>query len=358
MGRLEVLRQLAGALRGRPAPRTDWRAVVGLANEALVTPQLHVALQAAGALERLPPGPRAFTGEAFARNRERNRRLFAQLRQAVAALNAAGIAPVLLKGAGLWASLGRPQGFDRMLRDLDLLVAPGEEALAVETLAAAGFRVLARYEEPWRHVVAELGRAGDVGVIDLHRRPPGPLRAASFPPAQRSAEWDGVFALTPDPAAQVVMLALHDQFHEGGYWRGDFSLRHLLDIAALAPQVDWDAVERLAGARLTLRAVAVQVAAAQWLAGVPREWPATQGAAVRLQHLRRVVQFAAPPLVRPLAWAAAVSEAASLVGRERLVGDGPGGLAERFARFRTLARPARAVEGGAPAGLAAAGPTK
>ena len=340
MGRLEALRQLSGALRGRPARRTDWQAVLGLANEALVTPQLHVALLAAGGLERLPPELRAFTEEVFVRNRERNRRLFSQLHQAVRVLNTAGIAPVLLKGAALWASLGRPQAFDRMLRDLDLLVEPAEQVLAVETLAAAGFRVLARYDEPWRHVVAELGRADDVGVVDLHRRPPGPLRTAGFPQGRRRVEWDGVFALAPEPAAQVVMLAMHDQLHEGMYWRGDLSLRHLFDIAALAPQVDWAQVERLAGARLTLRAVAVQVAAAQSFAGVPRDWPAAAGAAVRLQHLRQLVQFASPPMVRPLAWVAAVSEAASLVGRERLVGDGPGGWLDRLARFRTVVRPA------------------
>ncbi|HVI30570.1 nucleotidyltransferase family protein [Phenylobacterium sp.] len=342
MGRLEALRQLSGALRGRPARRTDWRAVLGMANEALVTPQLHVALRGAGALDRLPPDLRAFTEEVFVRNRERNRRLFSQLHHAVAALNAAGIAPVLLKGAALWASLGRPQHFDRMLRDLDLLVEPAEQVLAVEALAAAGFRVLARYDEPWRHVAAELGRADDVGVIDLHRRPPGPLRMAGFPQARRPAEWDGVFALAPEPAAQVVMLAIHDQLHEGGYWRGDLPLRHLFDIAALAPHVDWVSVEQLAGARLTLRAVAVQVAAAHSFAGLARDWPAAASLAVRLQHLRQLVQLASPPMVRPLAWVAALSEAANLLGRDRLVGDGPGGWVDRLARFRTIARPAAA----------------
>lgn len=342
MRRLDALRQLSAAIVGPPVRRTDWAAVVDLANLNLVTPQLHAALLRTGALPQLPAPLQAFTAEVFARNRERNRRLFVQLRDAVAALNAAGIEPVLLKGAAAWATLGRPEAFDRMLRDLDLLVAPADAAAAVGALSAAGFPVLASYNEPWRHVVAELGRPSDVGVIDLHRRPPGPLRSLPPPANQRRVEWEGVRAFAPEPAAQVLMLALHDQFHEAGYWRGDLSFRHLLDIAALAPQVDWAALDRLAGERLTRRAVAVQVAAAERFAGAAPDWPAARSASVRLQHLRQLVQFAWPGAVWPLACVAALSEASSLVGRGRLVGDGPGGALARMARFRARARTAAA----------------
>ena len=342
MRRLETFRQLSAAIVGPPAPRTDWAGVVDLANLNLVTPQLHAALLRTGALPQLPAQLQAFTAEVSARNRERNRRLFAQLRDAVAALNAAGIKPVLLKGAAVWASLGRPEDFSRMLRDLDLLVEPADAAAAVDALRAAGFAVLAAYDEPWRHVVAELGRPSDVGVIDLHRRPPGPLRCLPPPGNRHRIEWEGVRALAPEPAAQVFMLALHDQFHEAGYWRGDLSFRHLLDIAALAPQVDWAALDGLAGERLTRRAVAVQVAATERFAGAAPDWPAARSAAVRLQHLRQLVQFAWPSTIWPLACVAALSEASSLVGRRRLVGDGPGGARARQGRFRARARTAAA----------------
>lgn len=336
-GRLEALRQLSAALLGRPLPDTDWLAVVELANRSLVTPQLHAALLAEDALHMAPPEYGAFTAEAFARNRERNQRLFAQLQHAIAALNRAGVEPMLLKGAALWAALGRPPDFDRMLTDIDILVEPEEAPLAIDALGGAGFQTLRAYDEPWRHVVAELARPGDVGVIDLHRRPPGPLKTSGVTGEQRRFEWEGLRAALPSPAAQVVMLAMHDQFHERAYWRGDISLRHLLDIAALAPQVDWDAVTRLAGERLILRAVAVQVAAAERFAGAQAQWGMVRRPAVRLHHMRQLVQFASPGAAAPLAWLAALSEASSLVGRRRLVGDGPGGLRGRFARFRTVA---------------------
>ncbi|WP_374471598.1 nucleotidyltransferase family protein [Phenylobacterium sp.] len=338
MRRLEVLRQLSAALAGRPFERTSWPEVVELANEHLVTPQLHAALVGGGALRRLPVDLQAFLEDVFQRNRERNRRLFAQLREALAVLNAAGLQPILLKGAALWISLGRPAGFDRMLNDLDLLVQPHEAARAMDALAAADFQVLARFDEPWRHVVAELGRPSDVGVLDLHRRPPGPLSAPAPLQDLRPVDWDGVRAWTPGPAAQVCMLALHDQFHEGAFWRGDLPVRHLLDIAMLSPMVATQSLAELAGERLLLRGVAVQVAAAQRFVGAKSDWPALRSAAVRAHHLRQAAQFAWPGAAWPLACLAALAEAGSLVGRDRLVGDGPGGVAERFARFRSVAR--------------------
>ena len=54
-----------------------------------------------GRIVLLPAEVQAFTGEVLARNRERNRRLFRQLGDALLPLNAAGIEPVLLKGAAV-----------------------------------------------------------------------------------------------------------------------------------------------------------------------------------------------------------------------------------------------------------------
>src|SRR5688572_4161193 len=113
--RRAALEALRDALRGAPPADADWLEVLRLANDALVTPQVHAAALRSGALERLPAEVQTFTAEVFSRNRERNRRLFGQLVEAVGALNGAGIEPALLKGAAVWASLGRPEGFDRML---------------------------------------------------------------------------------------------------------------------------------------------------------------------------------------------------------------------------------------------------
>jgi hypothetical protein len=343
VGRLETLSQLSAALSADPRPDTDWTAVVNMANEALVTPQLHAALAAGGRLGRVPPAARAFLAEVLRRNRERNRRLFTQLRDAVASLNAVGIEPVLLKGAALWLSLGRPDPFDRMFNDLDLLVRPEEAERAAAGLVAAGFARIGQAAETW-HGIAEFGRPADVGLIDLHWRPPGPLRRAQRLHGGRRVDWEGVHALAPEAAEQIYMLALHDQFHEGAYWRGDLCLRHLLDISALAPLADGTALRRLAAEGLARRGVAVQLEAARRFARAQSPWLGAPTLPVRLHHLRRLIQFGWPVTIWPLACLAALSEAAGLIGRARTVGDGPGRPWSRLARFSALVRP------GVPAG--------
>ncbi len=347
MSRLKALTDLAAALRGAEDPRTDWMGVIALANQALVTPAIHAAALRAGTVEALPPDVRTFTSEVFARNRERNRRLFGQLHEAVGALNAVGIEPTLLKGAALWVTLGRPIAFDRMLNDLDLLVRPSEAQAAIAALREAGFHLAASYAGPEVHVVAELGRPSDVGYIDLHQRPPGPPGLAERPSRHQTHTWDGVRARVPDPAAQIFYLVLHDQFHEGGYWRGGVALRHLLDIAMLTggpAGVDWTGLRRLASRPLIATAVEAQLIAAHRFTGAEAPPPMLRRPWARLQHARQLAQFARPKLAGPLAGLGLISEAGALIShrradaadRRRMFGTGRRSMSDRLSRLREL----------------------
>jgi hypothetical protein len=302
VSRLKPLKALSSLLAGDLPPHVDWMSVLALANKALVTPQVYSAALRTGTLWRMPAEVRSFLQEVWRRNRERNRRLFTQLREAVSALNSVGLEPTLLKGAAYWAALGRPAEHDRILTDLDLLVDEEDAAIAVSALEAAGFVTLSRPDELCGHTVAELGRPDDVGIIDLHTRPPGPEGLARAAMAVRGQTmrvgWDGVRAKALSPALQIFLLVLHDQFQDGGYWRGEFVLRHLLEIAALSRQpggVDWSVVARLANTRLVRNATDAQLLAAATICGAlapeaaHRPW-------VRLQHARLRAQFGWPYL--------------------------------------------------------------
>lgn len=302
MLRLKPLRTLSSLLDGAAPATVDWMSVLALANEALVTPQIYSAAMRTGTVSRLPNDVRIFLYDVWARNRERNRRLFEQLREAVAALNAVGVEPTLLKGVAHWASLGRPAEHDRMLTDIDLLVGEANVDAAMGALKAAGYGVQKFWEDPAKYVAADLGRPDCVGVIDLHRRPPGPEAEARAAMALKDefvqVSWDGVRAWAPSPALQIFLLVLHDQFEDGGYWRGKFVLRHLMDIAALTRRpggVDWGLLSRLANTRLVRNATDAQLLAAASICGavVPgtaqRPW-------VRLQYARLRAQFEWPHL--------------------------------------------------------------
>jgi hypothetical protein len=335
MNRQTALAQLSMCLQGHVPPTADWMSILELANRSLVTAQLSSLLDVSSEKYAIPEEVRVFLLEVRARNRERNRRLIAQLHDSLRALNGAGIEPVLLKGIALWASRADTE-FDRILADIDLLIRPSEVERAISALAAAGFALTARYPGNDVHVVAEFGRPTDVGLIDLHQRPPGPPGVAEIENLESHCVpvvQNGLRALRPVSAIQIFFLVLHDQFHDGDYWRGGFDLRHLLDIAELAAAaaepVDWALIERLCGTPLVRNALETQlIAAARFAgAGIPerflkRRW-------TRLQHWRHVLQFSHPRAALPLAVIGAVSECATLIshraenraGRRRVLGE-------------------------------------
>jgi hypothetical protein len=344
--------RLAEALRGRTPPARRWRAVLNLANRGLVTARLAQALKGADAV---PAPVAAFLAEVLVRNRSRNEALCAELSEAVRVLNAAGVEPVLLKGAAGLATRGPAWREGRILCDLDILVRPAETTAALSALTARRYGVFRRQRGPAPHAVAELARMGDRASIDLHQRPPGPpgmaeisdLRAHSSPVELTG----GGRALIPDNASQLYLLVLHDQFHDGDYWSGRLNLRHLLDIADLISDgpMDWARLDRLVGTALVRNALDTELIDAAWLAGRPlaeglasRPWP-------RLQHRRRLIQVACPALMLPLAAATALYETPNLVdhrreirrGRRRLFAEASarpalGPLADRLVRFKDI----------------------
>jgi hypothetical protein len=296
------MRALADGLHGRPPPASDWTALIEAANRALVTP----ALRRAFATEALPEEVAAFMDLVDARNDERNRRLRALALDATAALNAAGVTPVYLKGMAVWAAC-RPEAdsYPRMMSDVDLLVRPDETDRALEALTAAGFKIFERHGAH-RHEVADLWREGDVGVLDLHRRPPGPPALAALFDRDAdtlAAPWPGT-ARVPSPTQQVYLGCLHDMFHDGGFWRGGFDVRRLCDIADLARHpdgVDWEALIALPPLRLARNAVLSQLVAAHRIAAAPVPARLLRGIVPRLHHRRHEAQYLRPALELPLA---------------------------------------------------------
>ena len=351
MNRQAALAQLSMCLQGQVPPKADWMAMLDLANRSLATAQLCAAVMASGKGAELPDDVRVFLLEVRSRNRERNRRLVVQLRDALRALNGAGIEPVLLKGIALWAS--RPSdAFDRILADIDLLVRGPEVDRAIGALRDAGFALTARYPGNDVHVVAELGRPDDVGLIDLHQRPPGPpglaeienLAAYCIP-----VSLDGLRAMRPVSAVQIFFLVLHDQLHDGDYWRGGFDLRHLVDIASLsrAPEpVDWDLLERLCRTALVRNALETQLIAAERVAGAAIPARFTGRRWTQLQHWRHLMQFSYSWAALPLAVGGAISESASLLmhraenraGRRRVLGADAKMMLSPSDRLRRLRR--------------------
>jgi hypothetical protein len=362
MPSLAALSQLGACLRGRIPNNPDWPGIVELANRGLITPQWRQILLEANLTRGVPQPLADFAGLTHELNQARNVRLGEQLREALIALNGAGVTPTLLKGAALWATMpGSSVAAARMLSDIDLLVTPSEVEAAVEALRAAGFPLLRRYVGPDVHAVAEFGRPEDVGCIDLHQRPPGPVglvEAANLDEGSLEVDWRGGRARRYDPASQIFCLVLHDQFHDGGYWRGGFDLRHLLDIALLSRSpggVDWHRLHALFAHGLLRTVLETELLAATNLAGAAIPEALTRRVWVGLHHVRHLAQFAWPTASPALAAIAALSEWRGLLshraedrsGRRRVLGqahESPSlGFSRRVGRLQHIlsARPGK-----------------
>ena len=298
------LKQLCECFRGEFPKQADWVRLVGLANRTLTTPSLReFALRFK---DRIPADLFECIAEMHRRNLERNDRLTAQLAEAVAALNEAGIVPVLLKGAATLATSERLNCGSKLMCDLDIMVVPAEMIASVQALQGVGYRVIHETPPHAERWYADLMRRRDAGAIDLQSQLPGP---AFFYPGQRQfrnhcrpvAIGQGT-ALVPCATYQALILVIHDEFLDNGYWVGHMDLRHLLDLRDLVRTggVDWQMLSSLAPSRLARNALETQMVALSSMLGTDVPASLRRRWMPRLQHWRRTCLARFPFLRLPL----------------------------------------------------------
>ncbi len=315
MARLRALRLIAemlqpqaggpdAAARRRDA-NPDWPALLALANEHLVTPALYVSLRDAGRLGELPEEVRDYLAFLHGENVARNQCLQAQAIALGRALNAAGIRPMLLKGAlALFPGQAHAPGL-RMMRDLDFQIPKEQADAALRVLQQLGYAAIARYPDG-HHAYGDFARDGDPGAVDLHFEL---VDAAYLLPAtavrKRAGllQAEGAEFLVPAPTDALLHILLHAQIHHlGQFYRGRLELRQLLDYALMArrygPAIDWRHVARhLRRHRLDLPLLSYALAAEKLL-GLDSPLPLPATAAAHLQYWRCLLQIGWPRLER------------------------------------------------------------
>ncbi|QQO12665.1 nucleotidyltransferase family protein [Bradyrhizobium diazoefficiens] len=299
VGHSSVLVDLCKCLRGSPPADVDWMSVIGLANQTLTTPALiDLVDQFASAI---PQDVCDYIRNIYRRNVVRNDCLAVQLEEAVASMNNHGVTPVLLKGAATLATAPRERRGARLMADLDIVLMPDETEKAVAALVAIGYEIHDQSPRGSQRWFAELNRPCDVGTIDLQRSAPGP---AHFYRGSGHALNHCVPArlgrgnvYIPTPTYQALMLIIHDQFQDYGYWLGDIDLRHLVELRDLSNSVggiDWSELSSHILGKLLRNAVETQLLALAELLGVDVPHSLRCRLIPRLQFVRRVVQARFP----------------------------------------------------------------
>ena len=296
---------LCRCLRGEPTPHTDWSSLIGLANDTLTTPALMRFVERCP--EHIPHDAHQYIREMWVRNQHRNKRLTSQLFEAVQALNTAGITPVLMKGAATLAAAEGAMHGSRMISDLDLVISIQDSQAALEALFAIGYRAFGSSPEDATRWYVDLGRDGDVGMIDLQGSLPGDnyfYRSIGDIRQHCSTGSSRIGSVyIPRSTYQAFILIVHDEFLDLDYWTGNIDLRHLIDLVGLAQSVDgidWKLLASLSSSKLYKNALEIQIIALHSLFGIDVPKQLLERFIPRLQFRRRLLQARFPWLRRPL----------------------------------------------------------
>lgn len=154
-------------LVARARDPVDWPVLVDVATREGTAPLLHAHLCRLDLIRSLPPAPRARLADVARSVWATTAAQANHWGEATAALRAAGVETITLKGMAL-AHTVYPEPGCRPMADIDLLVRPADRAAALDTLLALGYRTPGDAAD--RHAAfrsfAELVR--DRMRIDLH----------------------------------------------------------------------------------------------------------------------------------------------------------------------------------------------
>jgi Uncharacterised nucleotidyltransferase len=236
-----VSRALRQPMRLAGLDAAHWELLVRQARRAALLARIGCILDAQGALDAVPPAPRAHLVAAMTLAEAQHAEALRELRSISAILSPIGVRAVLLKGAayvaaGLLPSMGRSFG------DIDLLV-PKPRLPAVEAaLMAQGWATThhtpydQRYYRDWMHELPPLRHIQRQTVLDVHHAilpPTARLKPSSdrLIAAARGVPGDPAFAvLSP---TDMVLHGMTHLLHNEEFSHG---LRDLSDLDLLLRQ--------------------------------------------------------------------------------------------------------------------------
>jgi hypothetical protein len=322
-----------------------WREISTLANQELLAPTLWARLRAKDLAEALPFEVAAYLRRAHAVNTVRNERIKAQLVDAIQALNALHIEPVLLKGSvDLFISRYDDPGA-RILRDVDLFIRLQEIERARAALVAAGYRELPRESGKFVTYGVEFTRSGAVVPCDVQWYISG--QRGVLPPEEAFRhsvrhQQNGLCFRTLCANHQIVHNLLHSELQDRGADLGFVWLRQLLDLAALCrqlgDQIAWKEVQDHFVRLRMPRLLSKRLYMAHQLLGMPMPAGIKPTLAARLHYHRCIGQLRWDWLTKAMRFWATMTSPIDPRLLDLLYDSGPSGRWDPILQVRHAAR--------------------
>lgn len=231
----------------------DWMATVAQAARDFALPMLATALDDAGVRDRAPADVAAYLDYALTANAKGNAAIRMQALAIGQALDAAGVTGVLLKGAA-WLFEPGPASGDRMMRDIDLLVASGDLDTAMRALALAGFLPSGTIGTEQAHIHEwPLEHAGHPVSVEVHTALSTRTRMLSGADMLAEAVRVAPGLAIPSPRHRILHNVIHGEIVNGNRAGGIIDLREAMDLGRLMQAamttLDWTALAREANER-------------------------------------------------------------------------------------------------------------
>jgi tetratricopeptide (TPR) repeat protein len=294
---IELVRQ---AIRD---PGLDWLTAVALANKHLVAPALWTTLSRPAFQDIVPQDVQQYLALLHSRNADRNARIRLQCLGIGAILACAGLRAALLKGAAWLFDGSLLPASDRMMRDVDLAVAPNDFEAAVRALADSGYREASGiFIEVGHFHHAPMVCADAEASVEIHRD----LSDVGFLPTGEviaSACEVAPGLLLPSARHRIAHNVIHAQIANGDFVAGVFNLRDGLDLARLVfgcgLEFDWTALALEARDRGYFRHLSGAIHGAHRILGSPLPTPFADDRLGRLHAWRSVQQRRWPRMSKP-----------------------------------------------------------
>ena len=234
----------AEILEAARSSQVDWQHFVSLCSNHLVLPIIYLKFKDHGILEHLPAELSEHLQQIHALNVTRNNQIIKQIREIVKVLNQNNIHPVFLKGAAhLLDDIYSDPG-ERILGDIDFLVAEQDYFPAAEAMKEQGYEFVDDANLREYHDISSqkhyprLYHPEFIASIEIHRTPSDEKYVRWFNTETIDQDKKEVAILSgcyvPADQKKIIHNFVHSQLSNEGNLYGHLSLREVYDLYLLS----------------------------------------------------------------------------------------------------------------------------